>query len=132
MGNLLERDPFVRRVETLRRWTLWLVCAAALASCGGGQSDAPPPAASPSDATATDAAAIAGSNACGPITLAPPRTVSDTNRIALTWQGPAFKTVTVLVKPAVGKPFELVYRRWCWVYKRTLRRECRSTRVFVY
>ncbi len=108
MGNLLELNPLVRMAKALRRSTLWLACAAALASCGGGQSDAPVPSASPSDTTANDAGAIPASNECGPITLAPPRAVSGTNRIALAWQGPAFKTVTVWVQAAADLAFEEV------------------------
>ena len=82
MANLLERNRFVRTLEAIRRWTICAACAATLASCGGGQRDAPAPSASPTDPTATDAAAIAGSTICDPITLAPPHAVSGTQRIA--------------------------------------------------
>ena len=106
MGDLLERNPFVRRA--LGRWTFWVFCAVALASCGGGRSDPPWPSTSPGNTTAPDAITIAGSNDCGPITLAPPHAVTDTSRIALTWQGPDFKSVTVLIQPAAriieGRP----------------------------
>ena len=107
MANLLERNRFDRTVEAVRHWTICAVCAAALASCGGGQTDAPAQPASLSDATAIDASFV-GSNECGPITLRPPRAVNGTQRVALTWQGPAFKSVTVLVKPAADKAFEPV------------------------
>ena len=97
----IPRDLLIWFVAGARR-ILLSVCTVALVSCGGGQSE---PAAPVDDARAAGAG-VAGDPG---ITLNPPATVRQSNRIGLTWQAQGGLTsFTVFVQRVAGQTFEAV------------------------
>ena len=97
----IPRDPLTWFIVRARR-VLFSACTVALVSCGGGQSapTAPVDSVGPTGADTTD----------GPsITLNPPTTVGESNRLEVTWQAQGDLTsFTVCVQRATGVGFETV------------------------
>jgi hypothetical protein len=92
------RAGFITRARRL----LWSACTVALVACGGGAGEP----VAPADGGRTAGAGVAGTPG---ITLDPPATVGQSNRIGLAWQAPGdFTSFTVFVQRAAGQPFEAV------------------------